>query len=281
MENVSTSKMEVKYLGTNTLVFIKGDTVLMIDPHFSRPGLPRLFFGLRPNRGRISEGLQMAGVDQLGAVLLTHTHYDHALDFSEVIRSVGGEAYGSESGRNIILGSGLPGALYNTVKPGEDYRIGEVSVCFHPARHIAFPPPLRWLLPESGKISKPLQPPVPFWTYSCGEVYAVQVDDTLVFGSAGFEPGAYAGLDVHSVILGIGGLETKPKSYLRRLYTETVLASGAGRVWLSHWDNFFQPLNQELKPLGLSGWTVRRMKTLGAEYGQDVEELPFNERVLL
>ena len=276
-----TSRMTVSYLGTNTLVLKKDGVNLMVDPHFSRPGLFQLLWGLRPDPLRVTRGLRQAGVTDLAAVLLTHTHYDHALDLPAVIREVGGTVYGSESARQILLGSGLPGEFFHPVEPGEEYRIGAFSVSFHLARHIDFPPPLRWVLPESGQVDQPLRPPAPFWAYSCGAVHAIQVDQVLIFGSAGFEPGAYEGLDVEDVILGIGGLETRPASYLRQLYAETVLVTRADRVWLSHWDNFFTPLKRGLSHLAFSNRTVKRIKALGEVHGQRVMELPFNQPVYL
>jgi hypothetical protein len=272
-------KMTMRYLGTNTLACKKEGATILIDPHFTRPGFMRLPFGLRPDPLRVAEGLRMAEIDQLEAVLLTHTHYDHAIDMPLVIQQVGGEVYGSQSACKILQGASLAEEIFHPVKPGEVYQIGPFSLRFHPARHIPFPLPLGWLMPETGKISEPLKPPVPFWAYRPGEVYAIQVDDILVFGSAGFEPGAYADLGIETVILGIGGLETMPEVYLRRLYEEAVLASGAQRVWLSHWDNFFRPLSKKLIPFGFSNRTVQRLQALGKAHGQVVAKLPFIEMV--
>ena len=105
------------------------------------------------------------------------------------------------------------------------------------------------------------------------------MDRTLVFGSAGYEPGAYVGLDLETVILGIGGLETKQDAYLKQFYRETVLSTGARKVWLSHWDNFFRPMKRGLKGLAFSSRTVKRFKVLGETHGQAVERLPFNQPI--
>ncbi len=273
--------MELTYLGTNTMVMKKGQTTLVIDPHFTRPGFLKLLSRLEPNTRRVSRGLRLAEAASVDAVLLTHTHYDHALDLPAVIDLAGGTAYGSESARQILQGADLPAACFHPIQPGEEYRVNAFQLRFHPARHISFPPPLCWLLPEGGEIEQPLRQPAPFWAYRCGEVYAIQVDRTLIFGSAGFELGAYTDLDLDAVILGIGGLETRPDPYLQQLYHEVVVATGARSVWLSHWDDFFRPLGCELKHLALSGRTVRRIKALGADYGQQVEKLPFNRTVYL
>ena len=270
--------MELTYLGANTLVIEKSNQTLVIDPHFSRPGLSQLF-RLRSDPSRVEQGLQLLGTRRVEAVLLTHTHYDHALDLLEVLRQAGGLAYGSASARQILLGAGFSLDCFHSVAPGEVYQIGSFEVRFHPARHIRFPAPLNWFLPESGRITTPLQGPSPFWDYCCGQVYAIQVDRTLVFGSAGYEPGAYAGLDLETVILGIGGLEAKQDAYLKQLFRETVLSTGVRKVWLSHWDNFFRPLDGGVKHLAFSNRTVNRFKILGKRHGRAVEELPFNQSV--
>lgn len=276
---MDTTLMKVMYLGTNTLVLNKGKSALLVDPHFSRPGVLKMISKLRSNPERVRQGLRQAGISSIDGVLLTHTHYDHAMDVPEVIRQVGGEVFGSASAINIVTGSGLPAEMAHSVICGRSFWVGEFSVCFHDARHIHFPPPLSWIMPESGRIDAPLIPPAPFWAYRCGEVFAIQVDQTLIFGSAGFVSGAYQGIAVEKVILAVGGLETKPRAYLEDFYAETVLTTGAACVWLSHWDNFLLPWYGGLRSLGLSRRTVRQLEALGEKHGQSVAKLPFGVQI--
>jgi hypothetical protein len=95
----------------------------------------------------------------------------------------------------------------------------------------------------------------------------------LIFGSAGYLPGAYKDCGARVVVLGIGGLGAKPTSYLEGLYLDTVVKSGANQVLISHWDNFFQPMHTNLTPLGLATLTIDRLKRLGNCYGQTVRVL--------
>ena len=269
--------MELTYLGTNTLLLTKSGSSLLIDPHFTRPGLLSLLGKIRPDPQAVEAGL--ASIEQLDAVLLTHTHYDHALDAAEVLHQTGGRFFGSESGANLIRGYPLNETFYVPVSPMAVYSIGSFQVCFHLSRHITFPPPFGWLLPKSGQITQPMQPPAWFWEYRCGTVYAIQVDSLLVFGSAGFEPGVYQDVDVECVVMGIGGLDLMPMSYLDRLYQETVLSTDAKQVYLSHWDNFFHPLRQDVHPHILARRSIERLKTLGARYGQTVSLLNIGETI--
>ena len=271
--------MQLTFLGTNSLVFKKGDTSLMVDPHFSRPSFFSLAGKIEPDSTQISAGLKAAGFEILNAVLLTHTHYDHAMDAALVVQQAGGNLYGSHSAGNLAVGAGLQPKDYQIVTPGDHLDLGDFQVGFLPSRHIAFPPPLRWLLPQDGTIHHPLSSPAWFWDYHCGEVFAIQIDHVLVFGSAACEPGAYAGLDIHTVVLGIGGLETRSRAYLKQLYEETILKTSAKRVLLSHWDNFFQPLEKGCVRLEWAGKTIRELESLGDQFGQRIQVLPYGEAV--
>ncbi len=133
--------------------------------------------------------------------------------------------------------------------------------------------------PACRPISQPLIPPAWFWQYRCGEVSTILVDRTLIFGSAAFVSGAYQGLEVETVVLGIGGLGMRPKSYLEKLYQETVVASGARQVLISHWDNFFWPIRAELRPFGRAHWTLAHLKPLAERYGQSISVLKYNQPV--
>jgi L-ascorbate metabolism protein UlaG (beta-lactamase superfamily) len=271
----------VTYLGTNTLLFRKGRSCLLIDPHFSRPGLLQFLGKIAPDTRRISAGLRAFNVGRGCPVVLTHTHYDHALDAVEVVRQTGGILVGSKSVQNLALGAGFAPAKFLAPGMSEPVMLERFEVRFHPGRHLPFPPPLGWALPGEGEIEAPLRPPAWMWDYQCGRTSAIQVDRVLILGSAGFIPGAYRNLDIDTVILSVGGLETRPAAYLRRLFEETVLVSGASRVLISHWDDFFGRVRTAPRPLGLAGFTIGRLKKMGAQWNLPVQKLPYGKPVII
>jgi len=270
---------KLTYFGTNTIVIEKGTTKLIIDPHFSRPGAMHMLSKIGPNIERVADGFCALQITKLDAVLLTHTHYDHAMDVPEILHQVGGTLYGSTSAMNLMEEELLVTSRAQVVTMGKTYRIGNFQVVFHPSRHIAFPPPLNWIIRNQYQIEHPLVPPAWFWHYQSGEVYAIQIDRTLIFGSAACVPDAYQGLEIQTVVLGIGGLGGKSHAYLEQLYQHTVLGSGARNVWLSHWDNFFTPGHRGVVPMGFARRIIRRIVNLGNYYGQSVNVLPYGRPI--
>lgn len=272
---------QLSYGGTNCLIFRKGRSTLLVDPHFTRPALISLLGKIRTSKERIRTGLARLGVQSLAGVLLTHTHYDHALDAVETARQTGAALFGSPSAGQLTAGAGLDPRRFHMVRHGDARQIGDFSVRFLPGQHISFPAPLNRLADTKDPIPDPLRPPAWFWQYRCGEVSAILVDRTLIFGSAAFVSGAYKGWDVDTVVLGIGGLGLRPQSYLERLYREAVVASGARRVLVSHWDNFFWRSQTDLRPLGRVRWTLAQLEALAERYGQTLSLLEYNHSVNL
>jgi len=274
-------KTQLTYGGTNCLLFRKGGSTLLVDPHFTRPAFINLLGKIRPSEERIRTGLAQMGVQALTGVLLTHTHYDHALDAVETARQTGAVLFGSRSAGQLAAGAGMDPGQFRTVQQGDAVQVGDFSVRFLPSQHIHFPASLDRLASTTELIANPLKPPAWFWQYRSGEVSAILVDRTLIFGSAAFVRGAYQGWDMDTVVLGIGGLGLRPRSYLETLYHETVVASGARQVLISHWDNFFRRSQTNLHSMGRVGWTLAQLDPLADRYGQALSLLEINKPVNL
>ena len=271
--------MYLTFLGTNTLFITNGTSSLLIDPHFSRPGLCKLLWKTKPDKAKIRSGLKKLNVTTLDGILLTHTHYDHAMDAVEVAHQTSSVIYGSKSATNLAKGGGLSQDKFQVVIPMEQINIGAFRVTFLDADHISFPLPLGLFMPDKGRISQPLTPPLYFWRYQSGSVFAILIENLLVLGSAGLMPNPFPKIDVKTVVLSVGGLETKPIRYLEKLYQQTVLQTGAQQVMLSHWDNFFRPISRDVQTLGLGSLTIQRIMQLGKLHGQEVKVLVPGERI--
>ncbi|MFF8478716.1 hypothetical protein [Streptomyces sp. NPDC015414] len=66
----------------------------------------------------------------------------------------------------------------------------------------------------------------------------------LLHASANFPPGALRGVDADVVYLGVGNLDRRPAGFVRAYWDEGVVTTGARRVVLVHWDDFFLGLHR-------------------------------------
>jgi L-ascorbate metabolism protein UlaG (beta-lactamase superfamily) len=268
------SPLSVTFLGVSTLLVDDGTSALLTDGFFSRPGLLRVALRpIEPDVGRIESCLRRAGVARLDAVVPVHTHVDHAMDSAAVAARTGAVLAGGRSVRNVGLGGGLPEDRLVTVASGDTVGLGGYDVTFVASRHC---PPDRY----PGEITTPLRPPARVSAYRCGEAWSILVAhrpsgrSLLVQGSAGFVPGALARHRADVAYLGVGQLGLRPRGEIGTYWAETVRAVGARRAVLTHWDDFFRPLDQPLRALPYAGddldVTVRTLAPLAAADGVDL-----------
>ena len=240
------------FLGVATLLLDDGETQVLTDGFFSRPGL--LSVGLRriaPDRQRIGTCLDRAGAARVRAVAPVHSHFDHALDSAVVADLTGALLVGGESTANIGRGGHLPDDRIRVVASGDEVQVGAFSLTFIASAHC---PPDRF----PGEITDPVVPPSKVGAYRCGEAWSILVEHAsshrlLIQGSAGYVEGALAGREAEAVYLGIGQLGKQDPEYMAAYWEHTVRAVRARRVVLIHWDDFFRPLDEPLRALPYLG----------------------------
>lgn len=269
------SPLTVAWAGVTTMLIDDGHSALLTDGFFSRPSLLSVGLGrLSPSLPRIDAALARLGVDRLDAVLPVHTHFDHAMDSAVVAARTGATLVGGVSAANIGRGGGLTDTQLTVATPGESITLGAFDVTLFTGHHC---PPDRF----PGVISAPVVPPVRAAAYKCGEAWSMLVKhqptgrSLLAVGSAGFVAGALAGQRADVVYLGVGQLGLQPEQYLRDYWDQTVRVVGARRVVLTHWDDFFRPLDQPLRSLPYIGDDLDvSMRVLGALASED--QLPLH-----
>jgi len=239
--------LRVTFLGVSTLLFSDGETAVLIDGFFSRPGILRTLAGrIEPDVQRVEASLGRAGIDRVAAIITVHSHYDHAMDTPLVAERTGAVVVGSESTANIARGWGLAEERIHVVTGESAESFGRFRVTLIPAAH--FPHGI-----AMGEIRKPLVTPARSVDYKEGGSYSVLVEHDgkalLVQGSAGFVPGRLRGRHADVVFLGTAGLGTREEAYRDAYWREVVETVGARRVIAIHWDDFTQPLDQPLVPL--------------------------------
>lgn len=244
---IDDGSLRVTFLGVSTLLFRDAEAAVLIDGFFSRPDLASTVIGqIVPDGKRIDAGLALAAVDKLDAVVVVHSHYDHAMDSAEVARRTGAVVVGSESTANISRGLGLAEDRIRIVADTQTMQFGDLTVTLIPSRHFPHGKAM-------GDIEAPLIPPARALDYLEGGSFAVRIERgeraVLVQASAGYIEGALAGQTADVVYLGVGLLGPKDDAYRDAYWRETVTAVSARRVIPIHWDDFTRGLDRPLVAL--------------------------------
>ena len=234
----------VKWYGVTTLLIDDGETQLLIDGYFSRPGLLDLLLKrpIGPDIPAIERVLKHEGIDRLAVVIPVHSHFDHAMDSAEIAKRTGARLLGSTSTANIGRSSNLAESQIQVVELGEPIAFGGFSITFFPSQHA----PLPTNAGIDGVVSQPFELPAPYTAWQLGEAYSIFVEHSqgklLVQGSAGFVPGALKDTRVDAVFLGVGGLRHLSSDYQQQYIAEMVGKTGPGTVYVVHHDNLFAEL---------------------------------------
>src|SRR5690606_34946678 len=165
---------------------------LLIDTYYSRtPGYWPLIRSeaIATDEAQIAQWLQRAGVERLHGVLVSHSHYDHAMDAGVVAHMSGAVLAGSPSTLQIGRGAGLSEARLHDAGDGAPLTLGPFTVHFIESRHAGATGGA-----PAGDIDAPLQTPARYLDYRQGGTFSILVEHrlgaVLHHGSAGFVPGA-------------------------------------------------------------------------------------------
>jgi L-ascorbate metabolism protein UlaG (beta-lactamase superfamily) len=267
------------WFGTTAVLLSDGAHGVFVDPFFTRPpGFGRLVRNapIAPDEALIRDWLARAGVTELDAVLVSHSHYDHSMDAGVVARLTGARLAGSPSTLNVGRGAGLDESRLVVMRPGEARTFGSFEVTFVESVHAGASGGR-----PTGDIEQPLVPPARYLDYRQGGTYSILIAHpqgrVLHHGSAGFVPGALAGRRADVVLLGVA-LLPQLGAYLK----EVVDATGARRVMPVHWDDFTRPLDAALLPFPLVVRLDRFFETMARERSDlAVQALELGRRVAL
>ena len=268
------------WMGTAAILLDDGETQILIDPFVSRPGILPVALGrpLEPLEDAIDAWIQRLNMQEVAAILVTHSHYDHSMDAPFFAKRLGAPVFGSESTAQIVRGAGLGEEFVRIVETGEPMRMGDFEVTFMESRHGKV---LFGRVPFPGEIKESLVPSVSAWKYREGGTFSVLIrhpqGTVLHHGSAGFRDGmCEEGVKADVALLCLAG-RGDTEQYLQ----EVVDRVGAVRVIPIHFDTFFRSLHKPIKPLinvDLDGFfrdAERHVPEL------EVETLPVGKPVML
>lgn len=237
------------WFGVSAVLLSDGEHAVFVDPFFTRPpGMVPMVrnAAIAPDEALIAAWLKKAGVTRLDAVLVSHSHFDHAMDAGIVARLTGARLVGSASTANIGRGAGLRESQITVAASGTPLDLGAFRATFVEGRHAGATGGR-----PTGDIAAPLAAPARYLDYRQGGTYSILLEHAqgrvLHHGSAGYLPGALEAHRADVVFLGIA-LLPELETYL----AEVVDAVGARRVVPVHWDDFTRPLDRRLLPFPIA-----------------------------
>lgn len=236
----------MQWLGTAGFAIEHRGHVLLIDPYVTRASLARCVLSrLRPDVDAIARYVPRAD-----AIVVGHTHFDHALDAPEIARRTGARVFGSRSAATLCLASGVPADRVEVVErdvgsaPVEREE-GPFRLRFLPSAHSRF---VLGRVPFPGDIADCDDVPMHASGYRCGAVFGVEIRVAgRVFYHMGSAELVDANIPVKNVdlllmcVAGWASGTDVPERAAHRL--------SPGAVLLSHWDDFLQPMAAPVRAL--------------------------------
>ena len=233
--------LELEWLGTAGFRFAYRGTQVVIDPYLTRCPVSDLILrrAVTPRRGQIARHL--AG--KVDAILMGHTHFDHAIDVPTIAAEHGCNVYGSRSMLNLMSMYDLADQAIE-VEPYATYEVGPFAITFVPSAHSKLI--LGLAVPYRGDISGADPHDLTPTAYCVGQVYAIHIE---VAGVSFYHQGSaeviednlrHHGVDYFLACVSGRGFSTD--------YFARVLPRLEPRVIIPHhYDDFFRTLDEPMR----------------------------------
>lgn len=244
------SILKVTFFGVSTLLFDDGQEQILIDGFFSRPSLTDVMFTeINSNPKLLQYYIKKYELQRTQAILVTHSHYDHALDVAYLANSLKHvKVIGSKSTLNIARGGHVSETQLHQATLLKPVNIGQFTITAIPSQH-----PQTTLVNNdlTEEIIAPLALPTRFSNFKEGENFDYLIEykgyKILVKASTGAIPHQYKDLKLDALFLGIAQLSRQTAEVQSEYLAETLLSLNPKLVIPIHWDDFFKPLNQPLE----------------------------------
>ena len=264
--------LDVRWLGVAGFALTYQGTTILIDPYVSRSTLGQ---SLKRKPALPDSDLVNTWLPRADAVLVGHTHFDHAVDTPAIARRDGATVYGGTAARHLL---GLHGIDHQgvVVEPHKTYAVGPFEFAFTPSQHSKLL--LGKKVPNGGEITCEHLSGLHANAYNCGDVWGIRITVqtnaapfTLFHqGSADLIEDQIKDTDIDVFLCGVAGRQFTD-DYTRRI----LRALTPHKVVITHHDDFFVPLGQ---PQGFAfGVDVDRFPYEVADVDRDIEVVTLPE----
>ncbi|WP_235298150.1 MBL fold metallo-hydrolase [Portibacter marinus] len=253
-------EFSVTYFGVSTLLFNDGETKFIIDGFFTRPSASKVLFRkLTTDKKLVNQIVRDYELQDLDAVLVNHSHYDHALDAAYLAKSTSAQLIGSPSTINLGKGASIDNKLLVLFKAGDTLAIGDFRIEVIEGKHS----PPKVLNADLGEvIDEPLTQPARFSAYKEGGTFDFMITrgQTKVFvkSSPNFKADALNRYKADVAFLATGSIGTGGKDFINQYYEQTIAKLEPEILIPTHWDNF---LRKDIKALKMMPYYMDRAKT--------------------
>jgi L-ascorbate metabolism protein UlaG (beta-lactamase superfamily) len=244
--------VRITYLGTNGYLLESRETVLLIDPYFSRQSLFRTALKLKPVAETNLVAQWAREHPKIDAVLVTHGHIDHLFDVPQIVRATGGKLIASATSVELAKAAGVPSPQTRGVRPGMRVSVKNAVIRVLPATHdrifgvTPFNGPARHLPPR--KIDE--------WVTGEPLAFLIEMGGKRIFINSGGRGDKTLALDAPRVDLAIVGVAS-PDAI--DAFSPTIAQLRPRYILPSHQDDFFRPLRNGFVFLPLTNFpAVRR-----------------------
>ncbi|MCP4750846.1 MAG: MBL fold metallo-hydrolase [Proteobacteria bacterium] len=180
--------------------------------------------------------------ESIAAIIVGHTHFDHALDIPAIAKDFAGPLVGSRSLETLMSLHDMPGRV-TICKGGERVDLmPEAAVTMLPTKHGI----IGDSVPYPGEIDPGKKPPLKVDDYKLGTIYIAKLElggtTFAMAGSANFIPEQLAGHSCDVLFMCVVGWDKSPE------YAANLPGMLKPRVIVPyHSDNFFVPLPLDRK----------------------------------
>ena len=148
----NTRPLQFTHFGAAGWKITDGETVILLDPYLSRVRFQGRRYGphdateipddprpvVRMTEPAPSDAATIdRHVPKADYIILSHSHFNHAMDVPYIANKTGAVVIGTESTCNIALGGGVPDDQIHAVRGGEDYAYDKFSIRVIPSLHSA------------------------------------------------------------------------------------------------------------------------------------------------
>jgi L-ascorbate metabolism protein UlaG (beta-lactamase superfamily) len=228
---LSVPSATLTYLGVAGWKLTSAAGTLLVDPYVTRAAMHDDSAALLPNADAIAQYTP----EQASVILVSHSHYDHALDVPAIAQRTSAIVVGTESTANLARASGVTETHIRVAHGGDHFEFGAFEVQVITALHSLTGQ-------ENVPIARELKLPLAARDYGEGGTlqYLVHFADHAIFfiGSANFVEDAVRGLRPDIAVVAVG-LRSKIPDYSCRLMRALGFPA---LVIANHFDEFKQPL---------------------------------------